>query len=406
MLSITDFFLHPQPWLYLAIPISSALVGWGTNVLALKMTFYPIEFMGIKPIGWQGIIPSRASVMAGKAVDLLTQKLLTVEDRFAQIEPKRIAEEMEPSLILITEQIIHEVLEKQAPQIWSTTPQIIKKRLFQRAANDLPQVVEALMQEVKTNISELFDLRKMVIEALEKDKELLNQIFLQVGKEEFLFIERSGLYFGFLFGLIQMGLWYYFQAWWILPLAGLLIGYATNMLALRLIFHPIRAQKLLKWTIQGLFIKRQTQVAAAYAKIVSDRILTSQNIFETLVKGPASERMLKIIHLHVARAIDSSAGISKPLFQLTQGTQKYIVVKAQLANRFVEELPGSLKHIFSYAEEALDIENTLRSRMQTLPPSEFVGFLRPVFQADEWKLIFVGAVLGMLAGWGQLVLLF
>jgi hypothetical protein len=44
--------------------------------------------------------------------------------------------------------------------------------------------------------------------------------------------------------------------------------------------------------------------------------------------------------------------------------------------------------------------------MSNLSPEEFQGFLRPVFQEDEWKLILVGAVLGVLAGVLQLLLLF
>ncbi|RMG22972.1 MAG: hypothetical protein D6730_15395 [Bacteroidetes bacterium] len=401
-----DFFTHSDLLFYLAIPVSSAIVGWGTNVVALKMTFYPLEFIGIGPVGWQGIIPSRAGVMAGKAVDLLTKKLITIEERFEQIDPKRVAEEMEPRLILLTERIMEEALAHQAPLVWETAPSGLKKRIFKRAQADIPQVVESLMAEVKSNISELFDLRKMVVETLEKDKELLNQIFLKVGKAEFRFIERSGLYFGFLFGIVQMGLWYYYQAWWILPLAGLLIGYATNLLALKLIFHPLNPIRIGKWTIQGLFIKRQKEVAAAYAKIVAERILTSPNIFETMLKGPASERLIDIVQTHVRRAVDATAGMAKPLFLLSQGSKKYVTIKMEVANRFIEELPKSIKLIFGYAEEALDIRNTLESRMKALPPKDFVSFLRPVFQEDEWKLILVGAVLGMFAGFAQLFFLF
>ena len=54
----------------------------------------------------------------------------------------------------------------------------------------------------------------------------------------------------------------------------------------------------------------------------------------------------------------------------------------------------------------MDLETTFRTRMQALSSPEFVNFLRPVFQEDELKLIIVGAILGMLAGIGQLVFIF
>ena len=48
-------------WLVLLIPVIAGLVGWGTNVLALRMTFYPVDFKGIPPyLGWRGVIPANA----------------------------------------------------------------------------------------------------------------------------------------------------------------------------------------------------------------------------------------------------------------------------------------------------------------------------------------------------------
>ena len=104
-----EFINHLQShWLiYLILPLISAFIGWGTNVLALKMTFYPIEFIGFQfkgfkavgwkglpPIGWQGIIPSKATTMASKATDMITSKLIDVEDQFARINPAIVAKEM------------------------------------------------------------------------------------------------------------------------------------------------------------------------------------------------------------------------------------------------------------------------------------------------------------------------
>jgi hypothetical protein len=40
----------------------------------------------------------------------------------------------------------------------------------------------------------------------------------------------------------------------------------------------------------------------------------------------------------------------------------------------------------------------MHKKMANLSPVEFQGFLRPVFQEDELKVILVGAFLGGLAG--------
>lgn len=394
-------------WVFGLIPVISAFVGWITNVLALRMTFYPLKFIGIPPyLGWQGIIPSKAGSMAGKAVDLITKNLVRIEDQFANIDAHRVVKEMAPELDRVSRKIIEEVMTAQAQTLWLTLPKYVKEQLYDTVAADLPLTVEELMQEIKSNISDLFDLRGMVITTLVKDKNLLNQMFLKCGEEEFKFIEKSGAYFGFAFGLIQMVIWYYYQPWWLLPLAGVIVGYATNWVALKLIFSPLSPRKVGPWRIQGLFIKRQPEVSMEYAKIVANEILTSPKIFDSIFFGTNSQKVSQLIHRHVTKVVDLAAGSSKDLIQLISGKNKYEVIKNIAFSSFMEDLRITISGVFNYAEEALDLEYTLYTKMKALSAMEFSGFLRPVFQEDEWKLIAVGAVLGGIAGLIQYYLLF
>ena len=62
-------------------------------------------------------------------------------------------------------------------------------------------------------------------------------------------------------------------------------------------------------------------------------------------------------------------------------------------------------YIQAYADEALDIENTLCAKMQSLTSAEFEGVLRPAYEQDEWKVAAVGGALGLVAGWLQYLLL-
>ena len=392
--------------IYLAIPITSALVGWLTNVVAIKMTFYPIHFIGIKPFGWQGIIPSKAAKMSSISVDLWTSKLINVKELFAKINPKKVAKEMLPEFDRISKEIMDEIMHEQAPEIWSRVPESVKKLAYSRISKDLPEIVTEMMTDIKDNIDEMFDIKDMVIKRLTKDKGLLNDMFLQVGDEEFKFIERSGFTFGFLFGIGQMLVWYFYPKFWILPLFGLLVGYATNWLALKLIFNPIEPISFLGVTYQGLFIKRQNEVSKEYAYMLAHDIFTFDRIFASIITGPTKDRFVNLITDHANHAIDEAAGLSKPVITLVAGKRSYEKIKNIAIDKTLKELPNSVKPVFPYAEKAMDLENIFRTRMQHLPPRDFVDFLRPVFQEDELKLILVGAVLGMGAGIGQLFILF
>lgn len=393
---------------FLTIPIVSGLVGYITNVLALKMTFYPIRYVGIGPIGWQGIIPSKAPKMADLSVDLMTARLVNVEEIFSSLDSKRLTEEMEESMTQIARQLIDEIVDAQAPhpQLWYKLPQQTRDKIYNDTAERLPEIMEEMMADMKTDIKELLNLKALAIDKLTEDKALINQIFLGVGKQEFRFIEQSGFYFGFLFGLVQMLIFYFYNPWWILPVAGLLVGYLTNYLAIFLIFHPIKPVRFMWVEFQGMFVKRQKAVANEYAKIIAERILTVDALFDYLLRGPRPQRIRGIVRKQVSNAVDATMGKYRWLIERIVGEHKMDVIKNIIHYRFMEELPVAIRDVFPYAQKALDIENLLATKMAALSEDDFVDFLRPVFQEDELKLIIIGAFLGGLAGLVQYFFLF
>ena len=391
---------------YLSIPLVSAFVGWITNVLAIHMTFYPVKYYGVKPFGWQGIIPSRAKKMAETAVDLWTTKLIDIGTQFSKIEPEKVAVEMQPAVANLSKQIIDEVMEAKLPEVWKRTPSSIKKNIYSNVSENLPMIVEEVMRDVRGNVSDMLDLKYLAVSALTNNKELLNQMFLECGEAEFRFIKKSGFYFGFLFGLVQMVVWYFVPQWWILPLFGLLVGYMTNYLALKLIFRPLKPIRLGKLVIQGMFIKRQVEVSTEYSKIVASKIIDIESIFEYIIRGPGSEKLHKIVQAQIEHTINETSGLLKSLVEISFGSELFVNIRNIASFRFMQELPMNIRQVFGYAENALDLEHILREKMMGLSPVEFEAFLRPVFQEDEVKLIVIGAILGGIAGLVQFVIFF
>src|SRR5690606_33937960 len=135
------------------------------------------------------------------------------------------------------------------------------------------------------------DLEQVVVDAVIEDRSLMSRMFLDVGTEEFKFIERSGLYFGFLFGLVQMAVWILYPEWWILPFFAFLVGYVTNWIALKLVFEPQTPKKVGPFTLQGLFHKRQSEVASAFSSIVAGKVLNADNIVRTVTSGVTGDKV-------------------------------------------------------------------------------------------------------------------
>lgn len=402
-------FFNEHMWLYLSIPFISGFIGWITKIVAVQMMFAPLEFKGIKilgiPLGWQGIVPRKAEKMARTAVELMTSKLIKPEEIFARLDPKRIAKEIELPLMASAEDITREVAQQYQPGLWEGMPEFARKKLIRSVQAKAPEIVEHIMSEVQKDVPKYFDIKHMVISNLLKDKRLLNDIFKKVGKQEFRFFSNVGFVFGFAIGIIQMFVWVATEGAypWLLPAFGGLVGFVSDWTGLYLMFRPLLPKKVLGYTWQGLFIKRQKEVAADYAALISKQLLTSRNMMEELFTGCNSDRVIALVSRHVKEVIDVQAGVVRPIMVYAIGGEKYQAIKEQVAERIMMQLPETMKHIESYAEDAMNIRNTLVERMQDLSPEEFEGMLRPAFKEDEWSLIIVGAVLGFLVGEMQII---
>ncbi len=394
---VTDFRAHA--WLYLSMPVVASIIGYVTKLVAIRMMFQPIEFKGVKPcLGWQGIVPRRAERMAAIACDTITSKLISPRDVFGRLDPKRVAEAIETALLFDLEFVAHEVMSEYQPKLWAALPRPARRLLVDRVKAEAPAVVARVMADVKENLDSVFDLKAMVIGNLVRRKELLNRIFQESGSAEFRFIARSGIWFGFMIGLVQMTTWMLTHSPLVMPLFGLFTGWFTDWLALKMLFHPKEPVRVFGIEYQGLFLKRRKEVSAAYGALIANELITPRNIIEAVLNGPHSDRMFEMVQGHVVRVMDEQAALVKPLVLFTAGPATYAAMKDAVVKKIMQRLPETLGDLEPYAREAMDVHNTLVSKLQELSAPEFEGILRPAFQQDEWILIAVGAALGFLVG--------
>ncbi|MEV6619897.1 DUF445 domain-containing protein [Amycolatopsis sp. NPDC051106] len=398
---VADFAQH---WpLYVSIPVVAALIGYGTKLVAIRMMFQPVEFIGVKPFfGWQGIVPKRAARMASIACDTMTEQLIKPAEVVARLDASRIAKEIEKPLLAGVEDIVREVAGHYQPGLWESLPVRVQRLVIERVQHESPRMVAAVLDLIKSDVDSVFDLKGMVVTSLVKDKRLLNRIFQEAGAKEFKFIARSGLVFGGAIGVIQMVAWVLFKFPLIMPLFGLFTGWFTDWLALRMIFFPIEPRKYFGVTWQGLFLKRRAEVAEAYGALIAQEIITPHNVIEAILHGPLSDRVLALIQRQLDRELGS---VAKPLLVFAVGSRKYQDVKLAIAEQIMSRLPETMRYIEDYATDAMDIRNVLVSKMKELSPHEFERLLRPAFEQDEWILIATGAVLGFAVGEGQVLLL-
>jgi uncharacterized membrane protein YheB (UPF0754 family) len=222
-----------------------------------------------------------------------------------------------------------------------------------------------------------------------------------ISRPEMAFIARSGIYFGFVLGLVQTLVWALTREPLVLPLFGMAIGWLTDWLAIKLVFFPRER----RFGFQAIFQKRRDEVAEQYGELIAREVMTVPNILDTVLNGPRADRIRALLRKVVWETVDEQAELARPVVLAAIGERRLKEMKRDAALRAIDRLPDMARHAEGYLTEALDIRNTIATRMRDLTRVEYEELLRPAFRRDEWKLIVVGAVIGFLVGELQVLLL-
>lgn len=192
-------------WLYaLTLPLIGALIGWLTNLLAIKLLFRPhrpFKIPGL-PLAIQGVLPKRRHDLARSIGETVESELLTFDDLLEQVR----TEEMVARLSRAISDALYEALMLRTPGI---IPGSIKK-LFADILADMmedrmPEIVDWLVDEVAHTAREEIKIGRLVEERMNSfPLETLERVVFQVASREIKHITVIGGVLGFLIGLFQV----------------------------------------------------------------------------------------------------------------------------------------------------------------------------------------------------------
>ncbi|RME88447.1 MAG: DUF445 family protein [Candidatus Hydrogenedentota bacterium] len=385
----------------LLMPFTYGFVGWLTNVVALKMTFYPIRFVGIwEPyLGWQGIVPRKGKYLALKSVNMVTERLIKLDEFFSRVKPEKLEAEFQPVLDKELPDIAHKIIEEIHPDLKNHFTDKDLEEILKHAHEKTSHTVRDIAKTLNENVSAVFNFKNFVLKQLTGPNiKRLVDIFQEVGHKEFKFIEKSGWIFGSLLGIGQAILWNFFPIWWTLPLQGVIVGYLTNWIALNMIFRPLYPRKFLWLTYQGLFLKRQEEVSKAYCSMFANDVLTAKNVLSEILYRRAAKTVFEEVYHAVEETLThKNDEEAKKLLH----AEKAMEVQKKIVEEVTNHLASQSSTLAKYMERALNVEKMMYERMKSLPPEEFEEILRSAFKEDEYILILIGSVLGALVGLGQ-----
>jgi uncharacterized membrane protein YheB (UPF0754 family) len=390
---------------FLLIPFFAAAAGWGTNWLAIKMTFYPIKPIGKFPLVWQGVVPSHIRKFASGLIETTIGRIGGLPAIASAVDMEKTKAHFLETAKPVIAEAVHGLMRDRHRVLWENLPAPSKKLVFMVVEKELHEGVDGLAEDIQDHIDRLLDLRDLVVSKCEENPDLLNRMVFACASKELAFLVRSGAFFGFAFGVVQALVWFFLPQWWVLPFFGLLVGTLTNWIAIQLIFTPVEPVTVGPFRFQGLFLRRQKEISEEFSRVFTEELLTVRDVTHTLLHGPRRARVLAMLRAHISEIMERKI-IVQLVTQATMGPEGYADLKdaaLETAIRYTEELAEDRRLNEMQAEA---VQQMLNERLASQPPREFQDMVRPIFHEDEWILVAIGGALGALVGWAQLVFMF
>ena len=204
-MSETDQQIFKLTWCLL--PVIAAVIGWGTNYLAVRMLFHPRKEKRILGLRIQGVFPKRQQVLAEKLGQLVARELFSMEDVRKHLQGVEFVEHVTKVIEEKVDDFLQNNLMEAIPMasmfLGSGMVDKIKHSLVECLAKAMPELGEMFISHLEKNMDVEAVVREKVA-AFSSDK--LEEMLLGIMRREFRFIEGVGAVRGFVIGLLQLGI--------------------------------------------------------------------------------------------------------------------------------------------------------------------------------------------------------
>lgn len=184
----------------------------------------------------------------------------------------------------------------------------------------------------------------------------------------------------------------------ILPLIAAFIGYFTNFLAIKMLFHPRNPIKVLGITIQGIFPKRQKQFAEKLGRMVSQELLSFAEIEAQLTAGDNLKKLTPTIEGHLDNFLRNKLASEMPIISTFIGEKTIVKLKTVFLEELEALFPPLMKQYAQHLEEDLDLEKIVVEKVSNFSSDKLESILFQIMSKEFRFVEIIGAVVGFLIG--------
>jgi uncharacterized membrane protein YheB (UPF0754 family) len=190
----------------------------------------------------------------------------------------------------------------------------------------------------------------------------------------------------------------------LIPLISAFIGWFTNWIAIKMLFHPREPKKMLGITFHGIFPKRQQQFAEKLGKLVSTELLSFREIEEKITSPQNIEKLMPFVEEKVDEFLRVKLNEVFPIISMFIGESTI----QQLKDIFMQELkvifPEVINKHIRHLESQLDLEKIVSEKVAGFSSDKLEQILNQIMSKEFRFVEIIGGVLGFIIGLLQILI--
>lgn len=183
-----------------------------------------------------------------------------------------------------------------------------------------------------------------------------------------------------------------------IPLISAFIGWFTNWIAIKMLFHPRLPVKVLGLTIQGIFPKRQHQFAQKLGKLVSEELLSFKDIEAKITDGSNLKQVMPIVETHIDNFLRNKLAAEMPIISMFIGDKTIEQLKSVFMKELESLFPVLMTSYMEKLKHELDLEAIVTEKVSNFSSDKLKEILQAIMSKEFRFIEVIGAILGFLIG--------
>ena len=182
----------------------------------------------------------------------------------------------------------------------------------------------------------------------------------------------------------------------ILAVIGGLIGYITNVIAIKLIFRPINPIKIPIFNVEiiGMIPKRKLEIASNVAQVIEEQFFSFDDIIENVITEQDKQIIIDYIKVRIKLVLNEKLGLIPS--SIRNLVQNYIseIIEDEIRSG-VDELSEEL---IIKANNRINIKEIVENKINELDLYELETIILQIIKKELKQIEVLGLVLGFFIG--------